>query len=119
MTTSALASIVSSAKGKRKEKGLHPATKVFQALRIYVNDELGSLDRFLSDFPNFTAPGGRIAVISFHGLEDGRVKRRFKELASESKATLVTKKPIVPTRGETGANPRARSAKLRAITIKT
>lgn len=115
VTTLALAEVVESVKGKWKERGLHPATKVFQALRIYVNDELGSLSKFLETFPKLVSSEGRVAIISFHGLEDGLVKRRFRELSKSGQGMLLTKKPIVPTREEISANPRARSAKLRII----
>lgn len=117
LTTSELADIVASVKGSRKERGLHPATKVFQSLRIYVNDELGNLKKFLNVFPSWMEPHGRVAVISFHALEDALVKQRFKELFRSGRAELVTKKPITPGRGEEARNPRARSAKLRAITL--
>lgn len=94
---------------------LHPATKTFQALRIAVNDELGALREGIRAAFSILAPKGRIAVISFHSLEDRIVKRFFKEMKDESKGVLVTKKAIVPDIDEIRINPRARSAKLRII----
>lgn len=92
--------------------GLHPATKVFQALRIYVNAELAALEQALPQAIEVLAPGGRLAAISFHSLEDRIVKHYFKK---NHNATLgiITKRPIVPGRAECENNPRARSAKLR------
>lgn len=92
---------------------IHFATRLFQALRIWVNDELGELDRLLTAAPKLLAPGGRLAVISFHSLEDGRVKKAFK--SSPWKA--LTKKPIEASDEETRLNPRARSAKLRCAEV--
>jgi 16S rRNA (cytosine1402-N4)-methyltransferase len=90
--------------------GIDPATRVFQALRIAVNDELGRLDRVLEGLPRWLKPGGRAAIISFHSLEDRRVKWSFRR---PEVWTIVTKKPITAGDDETGINPRARSAKLR------
>ncbi len=92
----------------------HPATRVFQALRIAVNGELDNLKKFLDSFDKYLGPGGRCAVISFHSLEDRLVKRAFKAKALEG-MRLVTKKPLRAARAEVLANPRARSAKLRCI----
>ena len=120
-TTKELAEIVTNAVPFWYRKGrLHPATKTFQALRIAVNAELDHLASFLSTAPALIAPKGRIAVISFHSLEDRIIKRRFRELADgESGAAgewkLVNKKPIIGTDEEIRANPRSRSAKLRII----
>lgn len=109
---------------------LHPATKVFQALRIAVNDELSHLEKFLEDAFDLLEPSGRLAVISFHSLEDRIVKTAFNYMASdkvstsgiggmflskEPKGHVVTKKPIVPTEFEIQENPRSRSAKLRVF----
>ena len=94
---------------------IHPATKTFQALRIAVNDELGALKTLLHDGFSLLAPGGRLAIISFHSLEDRLVKQTFKQLAHDQQGMLVTKKPVTPTEAEVNANPRARSAKLRVI----
>lgn len=90
---------------------LHPATLVFQALRIAVNDELGQLERGLDTAMEKVTSGGRIAVISFHSLEDRIVKNRFRD--AKGKWQVVTKKPIGPSEEEIRANPRSRSSKLR------
>ena len=97
----------------RRERRIHPATRTFQALRIAVNDELGALDRALADLPQWLAPGGRVAVISFHSLEDRIVKTRFRRFEAEGQLVVLTKKPLRPTAEEVAANPRARSARLR------
>jgi 16S rRNA (cytosine1402-N4)-methyltransferase len=89
---------------------IDPATRVFQALRIAVNDELGALDRLLADLPRCVRPGGRAAVISFHSLEDRRVKQAFRDRTAWE---VLTAKPIQATEEELRDNPRARSAKLR------
>lgn len=91
---------------------LHPATLVFQALRIAVNDELGQLERGLKAAIDKLCPGGRIAVISFHSLEDRIVKNVFRD--AKDKLKIITKKPIGPSAEEMRANPRSRSSKLRA-----
>lgn len=89
---------------------IHPATRVFQALRIVVNQELASLETFLKIAPNWLKPGGRIGIISFHSLEDRLVKHSFKE---SSILQVITKKPITPQETELQQNLRSRSAKLR------
>lgn len=94
---------------------LHPATRSFQALRIAVNDELGALTDGLVGAYELVRPGGRIAVVSFHSIEDRIVKNFFRDKAHEGIATLITKKPIDPSDDEVRMNPRARSAKLRII----
>lgn len=93
----------------------HPATKTFQALRIAVNDELGVLEEGLKIAWKHLAEGGRLAVITFHSIEDRMVKRFFADLAKKKHAELLTKKPITATRAEITHNPSARSAKLRGI----
>jgi len=93
----------------------HPATKTFQALRIAVNDELGALREGLAKGFAHLAPKGRMAVISFHSLEDRIVKEFFKERAKEDEAIILTKKPTIASPEELEKNPRARSAKLRMI----
>ncbi len=114
-TTERLAEIVRKALGGRTGR-IDPATRVFQGLRIAVNDELGEIKRGLSSGAKFLRPGGRLAAISFHSLEDRIVKRYLKELAAKG-ASLLTRKPVAPSLQEVDANPRARSAKLRvAIT---
>ncbi|HLJ97491.1 MAG TPA: 16S rRNA (cytosine(1402)-N(4))-methyltransferase RsmH [Gemmataceae bacterium] len=90
---------------------IHPATRVFQALRIAVNDELGALDRLLESLPHVVRPGGRAAIISFHSLEDRRVKLAFRDRRFWEQST---RKPVRPGQEEVRNNPRARSAKLRA-----
>ncbi|AUS99402.1 16S rRNA (cytosine(1402)-N(4))-methyltransferase [Nostoc sp. CENA543] len=89
---------------------IHPATRVFQALRIVVNDELKSLETFLEKAPQALVPGGRIAIISFHSLEDRLVKHG---LRNSPLLKVLTKKPIIATEAEIAENPRSRSAKLR------
>ncbi len=96
---------------------LHPATKTFQALRIYVNDELGALRDGLSAAINRTKPGGRIAVITFHSIEDRIVKHIFRDEVTKGNGSLITKKPILPSTTELSENPRARSAKLRVFEV--
>ena len=92
---------------------LHPATLVFQALRIAVNDELGQLQEGLKAAMQWVRPGGRIAAISFHSLEDRIVKECFR--GAKDTFAILTKKPIVPSKEEMRANPRSRSAKLRIV----
>jgi len=106
-TTADLADIVR--RSVPRSGGIDPATRVFQALRIAVNDELGALDRLLATLPSVVKPGGRAAIISFHSLEDRRVKQAFRTDAWEP----VTKKPVEASAAETSRNPRSRSAKLR------
>jgi len=94
---------------------LHPATRTFMALRMFVNDEQGELDRLLEIGPELLASGGRMVAISFMSLEDRKVKQRFRDLAQEGRATILTKRPLTPTEEETALNPASRSAKLRAL----
>jgi len=118
-TTTGLAELVSSAIPRRAwPRDIHPATRVFQALRIAVNRELSSLGAFLAAIPRHLSPGGRVAIISFHSLEDRMVKTAFRRPAAgpgEEEPTLerLTRKPVVPSEWEARENPRARSAKLR------
>lgn len=93
-----------------KNHDIHPATRTFQALRIAVNDELGILQRTLASAADWIAPGGRLAAISFHSLEDRIVKNAFRD---DERWTVLTKKPLRPTEREIRDNPRSRSAKLR------
>lgn len=93
----------------------HPATKTFQALRIAVNDELGTLKEALEAWWEHLAIGGRIVVITFHSLEDRIVKQWMRVKEKEHNQRVITKKPLTPSKNELQANPRARSAKLRAI----
>ncbi len=97
-------------------KRTHPATKTFQALRIAVNEELAVLERFIKDSFVCLKSGGRMAIITFHSIEDRIVKHSFREYKDAGLGVLLTKKPIVPSEEERQANPRARSAKLRVIT---
>jgi len=130
-TTRALAELVSRAVGGRRGDDRHPATQTFQALRIYVNDELGELARGLSAAERCLKPGGRLVVVTFHSLEDRIVKRFFNERAGkESRGSrhlpeqsvkfaapsfeIVNSRPLTPSKGELEVNPRARSARLRA-----
>ena len=112
-TTTELADLIRS---KSPYSHTHPATKIFQALRIVVNDELGIIEQTLPLLPKLLNPGGRVAIISFHSLEDRLVKEFFKDESSkgiESTLTIITKKPVVADENEVVNNPRARSAKLR------
>ncbi len=110
-STTALASAIARCYPPKNRYGrIHPATRVFQALRIAVNQELISLERFLNGAPQWLKPGGRIGVISFHSLEDRLVKHQFR---NSSILRVLTKKPIQPQSEEIAENPRARSAKLR------
>jgi 16S rRNA (cytosine1402-N4)-methyltransferase len=115
-TTGALAAIVRRAIPGRGWQRIDPATRTFQALRIWVNGELEDLDTFVRTATRHLAPAARLCVISFHSLEDRIVKHTMRGLASEEKKLrILTKKPIVPDDVEVGRNPRSRSAKLRAI----
>jgi 16S rRNA (cytosine1402-N4)-methyltransferase len=115
-TTVQLADLVlrSLPKGYQRDR-LHPATRTFQALRIAVNRELDVLPDALGLAFKHLKSGGRLAVISFHSLEDRIVKQGFKMLAHQGSATVLTKRPLIPTEAESAQNPRARSAKMRAI----
>jgi 16S rRNA (cytosine1402-N4)-methyltransferase len=110
-TTDQLAELVRRCVPRPKGRQIDPATRVFQALRIAVNDELGALDRFLAVLPNCLKSGGRAVMISFHSLEDRRVKQAFRD---RKVWQVLTKKPIQASPDELAGNPRARSAKLRA-----
>ncbi|MEL4894052.1 16S rRNA (cytosine(1402)-N(4))-methyltransferase RsmH [Crocosphaera sp. Alani8] len=110
-TTTALAEAIALCFPPKQRYGrIHPATRVFQALRIAVNDELGSLEKFLEKAPHWLKPGGRIGIISFHSLEDRRVKYSFRDSLL---LDVVTKKPMIAQPEEQADNPRSRSAKLR------
>lgn len=113
-TTQELAAVVERALGGRRGARIHPATRTFQALRIAVNDELGSLDCLLEALPRLLAPGGRVAMVSFHSLEDRRVKQAFSAWKSAGIARIIAPAPVLPDDEELRANPRSRSAKLRA-----
>jgi 16S rRNA (cytosine1402-N4)-methyltransferase len=128
-TTRELAEVVASAQHGPRQK-IHPATRTFQALRIAVNDELGAVERVLPDAISLLKPGGRLAVISFHSLEDRIVKQTFKLEATDcicppqqpvctcdhhARVRLVTRKPIEADDAEIARNPRSRSARLRVV----
>jgi 16S rRNA (cytosine1402-N4)-methyltransferase len=98
----------------RAEQRIHPATRTFQALRIFVNRELDDLRALVEAAPRILKPGGRVVVISFHSLEDRIVKDAFRKGASQGVYRLLTKKAVTASEEESNRNPRARSAKLRA-----
>lgn len=121
-----LAGVIASAIRGARASRIHPATRSFQGLRIWINDELGQLDAALTLFPGLLAPGGRFAVISFHSLEDRAVKHAFRRLAGEDTPRDLRGHPLVPpqfihversgrTAGPGSPNPRARSARLRVL----
>ncbi len=129
--TRELADVVGRAVGGRKDDGRNPATRTFQALRIYVNDELGELTRALDAAERILKPGGRLVVVTFHSLEDRIVKRFFAERSGKNEGTsrhlpqtnrdapaesfrILNLRPLTPEKGELDLNPRARSARLRS-----
>lgn len=115
-TTTALADIVARAIPRGAwPRHIHPATRTFQALRIAVNDELTGLGPALEEAVTLLRPGGRVAVISFHSLEDRIVKQTWRQLAASGQGRILTKRPVTPGDAEIAVNPRARSAKLRAL----
>jgi 16S rRNA (cytosine1402-N4)-methyltransferase len=113
-TTGDLADLVRRSSRSSGRPGLDPATRTFQALRIYVNRELEGLGGALDSIAGCLGPGGRFVVIAFHSLEDREVKQAFRSLATEG-FRLLTKKPVRPGEDEVRRNPRSRSARLRAI----
>jgi 16S rRNA (cytosine1402-N4)-methyltransferase len=128
LTTGQLSSLVERIVGWSTERRIHPATRTFQAIRIAVNDELGQLDRFLEPAARSLRPGGRLAVISFHSLEDRRVKHTMRRLEGrcvcppglpecrcrpEAVLRVLTRRVVKPSTDEIAANPRSRSARLR------
>ena len=112
-TTAELARVVSAAAPSMKSDKIHPATRTFQALRIRVNDELGEIRSLLESAPSLLKAGGRLAVISFHSLEDRLVKDAMRTGAQEGIWEVITRKPVIAKEDETRRNPRSRSAKLR------
>jgi 16S rRNA (cytosine1402-N4)-methyltransferase len=131
-TTADLARVVESAAPRGRDTNIHPATRVFQAIRIAVNDELAGLERAVEQIPEVVRPGGRAVFISFHSLEDRIVKNGFRALASDcecppglptcacdavAQIEVVGRKPITAQPDELEENPRARSARLRAATV--
>jgi 16S rRNA (cytosine1402-N4)-methyltransferase len=117
-TTAQLAKVLSVAapamKSERGRHSIHPATRIFQALRIYVNAELNEIEALLQQAPRLLRPGGRLVVISFHSLEDRLAKDALREGARQGIFEVLTRKPVTASEEETDRNPRARSAKLRA-----
>lgn len=126
-STGRLAGLVEEAYGPRAARSrMHPATRTFMALRIAVNDELSALQALLEhvrrgaeerNAGGWLMPGARVAIISFHSLEDRLVKRAFAEMAESGLATRLTRRPVTAGAAEVGANPRSRSARLRAVQI--
>lgn len=112
LTTTGLVRAITRVAGSVRRGQIHPATRTFQALRIYVNDELTNLEKFLDSSMRIVRSGGRVVVITFHSLEDRIVKQKFR--APAVPGCVLTKKVVVASREEVTANPRARSAKLRA-----
>jgi 16S rRNA (cytosine1402-N4)-methyltransferase len=114
--TAALATVVRRGVGAGKWQRVDPATRTFQALRIWVNDEIDGLARFVQAAWNVVAVRGRLVIVSFHSLEDRIVKQAFRALAEDrAAARLLTRRPLVAGDDERDRNPRARSARLRAI----
>ena len=116
MTTGRLAEVVRRGVAARGWQRIDPATRTFQALRIWVNRELDGLESFIGSSAARLQPGGRMAVISFHSLEDRVVKHTLRDLArgDDRVVTVLTKHPVIAGDAEAAVNPRARSAKLRA-----
>ncbi len=116
LTTKELLSVIAAAIPRKLQHArIHFATRTFQALRIAVNDELGNLQRSLPEAIDILASGGRLAIISFHSLEDRIVKNFFREQAKAGQGKILTKKPIIAGEAEVQVNPRSRSAKLRVF----
>ncbi len=113
-TTQQLVAVVSAAARSMKHERIHPATRTFQALRIFVNRELDDLKALLEAAPRVLKPGGRLVVISFHSLEDRIVKDALRDGAKQGWYQLLTKKPLTASAEEMDRNPRSRSAKMRA-----
>ncbi len=114
-TTAELRAVIERAAGPRHRGAIHPATRTFQALRIAVNHEIESLAALLERAPGCLNAGGRLAIIAYHSLEDRPVKHRFRALAQEGGFVALTRKALRPLTSECAYNPRARSARLRAI----
>jgi 16S rRNA (cytosine1402-N4)-methyltransferase len=114
-STLALAAAVRRGVGAGSWQRIDPATRTFQALRIWVNGELDGLEQFVEDATAALEPGGRLAVIAFHSLEDRAMKHTMRRLAAAGSVTQVTRRPTIPEEAEIAANPRARSARLRVV----
>ena len=113
-TTGQLARVVAQAAPAMKQDRIHPATRTFQALRIYVNRELDEIKALMEAAPKLLKPSGRLVVISFHSLEDRIAKDTLREGAHNGTLEILTRKPVIAEEEETDRNPRSRSAKLRA-----
>ncbi|MDO8664642.1 MAG: 16S rRNA (cytosine(1402)-N(4))-methyltransferase RsmH [Candidatus Liptonbacteria bacterium] len=119
-TSGELNEIIKTVLPKSYERGrIEPATRTFQALRIYANHELENIEKVIKNLPEILKPGGRMVFISFHSLEDRMVKKSFKRMAKQGKLEILTPKPVRPTREEARENPRSRSAMLRTAALKT
>jgi len=117
-TSKKLAELIEKVLPKNYERGrIHPATRTFQALRIFANEEIENIKELLLKINDVVNVGGRLAVITFHSIEDRLVKNIFRNLAKEKKVEILTKKPIQPSQREVRLNPRCRSAKLRALKV--
>ncbi len=117
-TTGELNEIIKSALPRNYERGrIEPATRTFQALRIYANRELENIEDVLKKIRKIIKPDGRMAIISFHSLEDRTVKKLFKRMGKDREIEILTPKPVRPTREESSQNPRSRSAMLRAAVL--
>jgi len=117
-TSGELNEIIKAVLPKSYERGrIEPATRTFQALRIYANHELENIEKVIKKLPEILKPEGRIVFISFHSLEDRMVKKSFKRMAKQGELEIMTPKPIRPTREEARENPRSRSAMLRAAKL--
>jgi 16S rRNA (cytosine1402-N4)-methyltransferase len=112
-STQQLAEIVAAASRGSPKQRIHPATRTFQALRIYVNNELEELESLLEQAPRITRPGARMVIISFHSLEDRLVKEAFRRWKAGGTARILTRHVVRPSEAEVAANPRSRSARLR------
>jgi len=113
-TTTQLVEVISAAARSMKHERIHPATRTFQALRIFVNRELDDLNALLEAAPGVLKPGGRLVVVSFHSLEDRIVKDALREGAKQGWYRLLTRKPVTASEEEIDRNPRSRSAKMRS-----
>ncbi|KKU11273.1 MAG: Ribosomal RNA small subunit methyltransferase H [Parcubacteria group bacterium GW2011_GWB1_45_7] len=118
-TTGELADVIKAAVPKNYEMGrINPATRTFQAIRMYINEELTNLETVLKDVKKIVGSGGRVGIISFHSKEDRIVKNYFRDMAHSGEAELITKKPLQASEEEIRNNPKSRSAKLRVLKIK-
>jgi len=114
-TTGELSEIVIKAQGPHKFYKIHPATRTFQAFRIAVNNEISYFEMALRECIKFLKPGSKVCVLSYHSLEDRVAKQIFRNLEKEGQLRRLTKKPLRPSQTESAQNPRARSARLRAV----